>query len=222
MGTAHETLSVEAAVPARGRRRTRPLAMCVSGAGPGGLPVPRGARRPGALTVRGGVVVPVPGLHDEGEGALQTREVQSGAAAPPATSRPPSGLPAPRPPALGSADGLQPYLSRPQDDLLPGAGLPPVSKPQRAEGAGCRGQWPTPGQPNWLRSARTARRVPGLPRDPAGTQTPANGQHRPHPAAGRAARALAHVWGQTQGRQVWPWPLPSPAPRATGPSSPRP
>lgn len=87
---------------------------------------PRGPRGPGALTVRGGAVVPVPGLHDEGEGALRTQKGPSGARGPAHRHRAGAAHlpPAPRPQALGSADSRWPPLSRPQDDPPPERGCP--------------------------------------------------------------------------------------------------
>lgn len=181
------------AVLARGGQRQGPSRRRVSGPGraasprPEGAPprlpaprggsaaaprAPRGPRGPGALTVRGGAVVPVPGLHDEGEGALRTQEGPSGARGPARRHRAGAAhlLPAPRPQALGSADSRWPPLSRPQDDPPPERGCPwsPSLRGLRVLAPVASG--PRLDSPTGSSQQGAQGECPGLPQALAGTQ----------------------------------------------------
>lgn len=211
-GTAqHARPSGRRRCPGTGRAEARPLAAARLWAGPGGLPAPRGGPAGRAHSPSG--VVP---LSQSQASTMRVKERcghrrgrQAPAAPPAATAQVQPTCrqrPAPKPSALQTAAG---HLSAdPKTTRAPRAGLPLVAKPQRAEGAGSRGQQPTPGQPDRLKSARRARRVPGAPPGPGGHTENRNDQRTPYPAARRAARAPVHARGQAQGRPVRPRPLP--------------
>lgn len=183
-GTAqHARPSGRRRCPGTGRAEARPLAAASLWAGLGGLPAPRGGpaaapraprgpRGPGALTVRGGAVVPVPGLHDEGEGALRTQEGPSGARGPARRHRAGAAHlpPVPRPQALGSADSRWPPLSRPQDDLPPERGCPwsPSLRGLRVLAPVASG--PRLDSPTGSSQQSPHGECPGLPQALAGTQ----------------------------------------------------